>query len=257
MATISDVAGPSAAVRTRRGQPDIDTREPSVIDEVSLSRTLDAVDELAFDGRSLAPAERQAVARWIAARQGLPGAKSGTFAAFPGELREGFVVFTGERLTYASARHVLGEEACRVLRSLDVRDETVQAALERADAGLRRAIAPAENDPRYQNPGAYCCRKCSVGMWRNLASGGLDRREERLRKGVGEFLRSHRTEQATWRLFPFWYTILALTEIDVPEARDELDYVAPKLERMARREAPSNVHEGRRLELARRALSSV
>jgi hypothetical protein len=234
-----------------------DTREPSVIDRDSLSSTLDAVDELAFEGRSLPSAERKAVAQWIAARQGLPGAKSGTFAGFPVELREGFVVFTGERFTYASGRHVLGEEACRVLRSLDVRDPKVQAALERADAGLRRAIAPAERDPRYRNPGAYCCRKCSVGMWRNLASGGLDRREERLRRGVGEFLRSHRAGQGRWRLFPFWYTVLALTEMDVPEAREELEYVAPALERMAQRATPSSIHENRRLELARRALSSV
>lgn len=228
-----------------------------MIHRESLSRTLDAVDELAFDNRQLSPAERKRVARWIAARQGLPGAYADTFAGFAAERQKGLVLFTGERVTSASARHILGEEACRVLRSLEVRDAKVRAALERADAGLMSCLARAERDPRNDNPGKYCCGKCSVGMWRNLLSGGLDRREERLRKGVGEFLRSHRAGQGTWRVFPFWYTVLALSEMDVPEARTELEYVAPVLERTAQRAAPPDIHGKRRHALARQALSSV
>lgn len=228
-----------------------------MIQQDSLSRTLDAAEEVAFENRTLPSAERKQVAQWIAARQGLPGAHSNTFAAFESERREGIVAFTGERFTNASARHIVGEEACRVLRWLDVHDAKVQAALERADAGLMRNLARAEHDPRYLNPGAYCCRKCSVGVWRNLVSGGLDRREERLSKGVGQFLRSHRTGQGRWRLFPFWYTVLALTEMDVPEAREELQYVAPSLERTVRREASASIHGERRHELAVRALSAV
>ncbi len=229
----------------------------NVIWHDSLSRTLDAVAELAFENQTLSSAERELVARWIAARQGLPQAKSGTFAGFPSELREGVVVFTGERFTHASARHILGEEACRVLRWLDVREPEVQAALERADRGLIAAVARAEHDPRYgNNPGAYCCTKCTVGMWRNLISGGLDRHEERLSKGVGQFLRSSRGERR-WRSFPFWYTVLALTEMDVPEARDELEFVAPVLERTARRAAPADTHGKRRHEVAWRALSGL
>ena len=229
----------------------------NVICEDSLSRTIDAVDELAFDNRTLPSAERKRVARWIADRQGLPGAYSGSWAGFPSELREGLVVFTGERFTHASARHILGEECCRVLRVLDVRDPKVHAALERADAGLMHTIAYAEHDPRYLNPGVHCCGKCSVSMWRNLASGGLDRREERLRKGVGQFLRLQRAGQGKWRVFPFWYTVLALTEMDVPEARDELRYVAPVLERTAQRAVPASTHGKRRHELARRALEAL
>jgi hypothetical protein len=223
----------------------------------SLSQTIDAVDELAFANQPLPSAERERVARWIADRQGLPGAYSGAFAGFPTELHDGLVVFTGERFTHASVRHILGEESCRVLRLLDVRDPKVQAALERADAGLMHSVAHGEHDPRYRNPGVYCCGKCTVSMWRNLASGGLDRHEERLRKGVGQFLRLKRAGQGKWRVFPFWYTVLALTEMDVPEARDELGYVAPVLERTAQRAAPASTHGKRRHELARRALESL
>jgi hypothetical protein len=94
-------------------------------------------------------------------------------------------------------------------------------------------------------------------LWRNLLAGGLDRQEERLRKGVGEVLRAHRVGQGKWRVFPFWYTVLALTEMDLPEARKELEYVAPVLERTAQRALPSSVHGKRRHELTCRALASV
>jgi hypothetical protein len=231
--------------------------EVNVIREGSLSQTLDAVHELAFEKRMPAPAERKPIAHWIAARQGLPGAYADTFAGFPNERENGIVVFTGERVTSASARHILGEEACRVLRLLRVRDPSIQAALERANDGLMNRLTRAALDPRNSNPGKYCCGKCSVGLWRNLLAGSLDRHEERLRKGVGELLREHRAGEGKWRVFPFWYTVLALVEIDLPEARAELKYAAPVLERTAARTIPSSIHGRRRQELARRALSVV
>ena len=228
-----------------------------MIHQGSLSQTVDAVNESAFDNETAPVRERKAVAQWIAARQGLPGAYGGTFAGFPRELRQGIVLFTGERIMSASARHILGEEASRALRTLGVRTPAVQAALNRADSGMMNCLARAAIDPRHENPGKFCCGKCSVGLWRNLLSGGLDRREERLRRGVGEFLRAHRADQSRWRVFPFWYTVLALSEMDLPEARTELAFAAPVLERTARRAAPSTVYGRRRHELARRALASI
>lgn len=228
-----------------------------MIHEASLSRTIDAVNALAFEGREAPAAERKRVARFIAARQGLPRAYGDTFAGFPAELKSGIVVFTGERITSASARHILGEEGCRALRLLGApaRDASVRAALERADAGLSACLARAALDPRHENPGKYCCAKCSVGLWRNLVTGGLDRQEERLRKGVGGMLRAHRAGEGKWRAFPFWYTVLALVEIDLPQAQRELAYAAPVLERTAARAAPTSLHGKRRHELARRALA--
>jgi hypothetical protein len=74
---------------------------------------------------------------------------------------------------------------------------------------------------------------------------------------VGELLREHRTQDGQWRVFPFWYTVLALAEMDLPEARKELQYAAPVLERAARRARPSTVYGKRRHELASRALALV
>ena len=155
-----------------------------LIDETSLSRTVDAVNAAHFDGRTLTAAERGLTARWIAARQGLPGSYGGTFAGFPGERSNGIVLFTGERITSASARHILGEEASRALRLLRVRDRGVTRALDAADEGVKRFLARAADDPRHTNPGLFCCGKCSVGLWRNLLSGSLSDGEERLRRGA-------------------------------------------------------------------------
>jgi hypothetical protein len=227
-----------------------------LINRASLSQTVDAINAAHFDGHSLTAAERGQAARWIAARQGLPGAYGDTFAGFPSERSKGIVLFSGERIASASARHILGEEASRSLRQLQVRDPNVTRALERADSGLMRCLERAAEDPRHNNPGLYCCGKCSVGMWRNLLAGGLDRREERLRRGASH-LRSMRDTEHQWRRFPFWYTVLALSEMDNAEARTELRYVAPALERMASRAVPSGVYGRRRHELAVRTLNGL
>lgn len=228
-----------------------------MIQRSSLSQTADAVNELLFAQHSIAAHDAKQVAHWIAARQGRPGAYANTFAGFPSELEKGILLFTGERVTSASARHILGEEAARVLRSLKVHDKEIDGALERANAGLINRLNQAALDPRHSNPGRYCCGKCTVGLWRNLLAGGLNRQEERLHRGVGEELRAHRSGDGKWRKFPFWYTVLALSEMDFAEARDELAYAAPELEKTVKRVASPGVHGRRRYELARRVLAKV
>jgi hypothetical protein len=226
-----------------------------LINPTSLSSTVDAVNAAIFHQQPLSADERREAACWIAARQGLPGAYGDTFAGFPSERQTGIVVFTGERITSASARHILGEESSRALRQLRVRDAGVTSALDRASEGLMRCLARAAQDPRKTNPGTYCCGKCTVGLWRHLLAGGLDRQEERLRRGVAH-LRALRNGEGKWRRFPFWYTALALSEIDSPDATKELTYAAPALERAARASAPT-LYAGRRREIAVRALGRI
>ncbi len=227
-----------------------------LITRTSVSQTVDAVNAAFFDGRALSAAERGEAARWIASRQGLPGSYGGTFAGFASERSKGITLFTGERITSASARHILGEEASRALRQLRVQDRRVTSALEAANEGLLRCLARAAEDPRKRNPGLYCCGKCSVGVWRNLLAGGLDRREERLQRGAAH-LRSTRDHELGWRKFPFWYTVLALSEMESREAKAELKYAAPALERAASRAASSSVYARRRQQLAARTLNNL
>jgi hypothetical protein len=225
-----------------------------IIDEQSVSATLDAVNAALFDARELPTAERSRVARWLVARQGLAGAYANTFAGFDRERKSGILTFTGERITSGSARHVLGEEVCRTLRLLDVSEPSVVSALESAEHGLLERLE--RPDRRHDNPGFYCCCKCSIGLWRNLLSGGLDRQAERLRQGLRE-LRARRDGKQRWQGFPFWYTALALCEMDDPKARAELKYAAPMFERTLERSPSPSVYARRRHELARRALQRI
>jgi hypothetical protein len=220
----------------------------------SLSETVDSVNESTFFGRKSNAATRLEVARFIAARQGLPGSYAQMFAGFDDERRRGIRLFTGERITCASARHILGEEACRALRQLDARDKAVRLALERADSAMTQRLRDLEN--KQAGAGWFCCGKCSVGMWRNLLSGGLDRQAERLHDGV-RILRKHRDDDGGWKRFPFWYTVLALVEMNEKAARSEIEHASQVLERAIKQRSSASAFATRRTALAERALDRV
>ena len=227
-----------------------------LIHQSSLSATVDAVNDAVFFGKAMAAKDRRHVARWIAARQGLPGAYGELFAGFAPEVARGIRLFTGERVTSASARHILGEESCRALLLLKSDDATATAALTRATEWIIERVDMAARDSPRNSAGAYCCGKCTVGLWRNILAGGLDRQDRRLRLGLSK-LRSMRDGEGGWRTFPFWYTVLALTEMDRAEARGELRYASARIRAEARRAAGSSSCAERRNTLARAALEQV
>lgn len=217
----------------------------------SLSGALDTLAEALFFLRPIPVARRKAITRWISSRQGLPGAYAGMFA--PTELdRQGFRLFTGEIVrSRAGTGHLLGEEACRILAALPLKDAPVQAALDRATQGMAARLDEFEH--RGCLPGTYCCGTCTAGYWRNLANDLLPRANERLRSGLGQ-LRQHRLGDGTWRRYPFYYTSLALTEIGPERARAELIYAAthwrkilPRLQRTENPIARRRAEVGRRL----------
>lgn len=208
-----------------------------LLDPASLASTVDAVSDACFFGVKIPVRTSVAVSEWIAGRQGLPGSYANTFAP-TGKDARGLRLFTGEMIrTRAGMSHILGEEACRVLALLRVDRRPVQVALERALAGLaaRFQAAEAQGTP----PGFYCCGACTAAYWRNLALGRLARSEARLRSGLAE-LKRLRDGCGKWRRFPFFYTCLALTEIELDLAKAEMQYASAywerNLERLSRRE---------------------
>jgi hypothetical protein len=71
-------------------------------------------------------------------------------------------------------------------------------------------------------------------------------------------LRGHRAGNGRWRRFPFFYTLLALSEMEVPGAVGEMRYAAPVCERLIRGEAKAGDRFGeRRRALAERVLARV
>jgi hypothetical protein len=84
----------------------------------------------------------------------------------------------------------------------------------------------------------------------------LSKRGERLGGGV-KLLRQHRDGRGGWHRFPFYYTLLALSEIGGRGARREVQYAAPRLERMLKRGGRGGRFAARRRAVAERILAGL
>jgi len=206
----------------------------SLIHRDSLALTLDAIAE-----RSLSKSQRREVGRWIAGRQGLAGSYAGMAAPTAKDFRQGHTVFTGERVrSRAATAHILGEEAGRALLRLGVpavKNPIMLARLNSSPAGF------------------YCCGICTIAFWRHLLAGGFNHQRTRLRAGL-RVLKSHRLGNGQWRRFPFWYTLLALSEMNLPAAQAEMRYAAPVCQRHLRRRSTGKF-AARRRQLAEKILN--
>lgn len=221
-----------------------------LVDRNSLGGTIDALNEAFFFGRDLTKSQRTEAGRWIVGRQGLRGSYAGMFAPTSKDLDKGIRLFTGERIaTRAGVGHVLGEEACRAMILLNVPGKQTRETLKAASAEMICRTASGQN----RKAGMYCCGKCTAALWRHLAVGGLAKSEALLAAGL-KTLKSRRTGDGRWRVFPFYYTLLALSEIDLPAATKELRYVAPVCERLLNRSATNGRYNKRRRALAERVL---
>lgn len=120
----------------------------------SLSETLHATAEALFFGKTVRREEVDRVAEWIAGRQGLPGSYSGMFAPTETDYADGIRLFTGERISSGAATgHILGEEACRTLLLLKVKNSDVIQALERANRSMDMILTVSEKHVSY--PGFF------------------------------------------------------------------------------------------------------
>lgn len=221
---------------------------------ITLDAAVDYLNDVQFYGRETARAEVEAAASYIASRQGSERAYAGSFGLTAAERATGIRVFTGEHLTSASARHVIGEESCRVLRKLTEPEAEVRRALDSASAAMAEYLLPAVD--AGEHAGVYCCGKCSVAFWRNIVAGAFDQPERRLSDGV-HFLSSHRDGNGGWARFPFHYTLLALSEIDSRAAKAELEYAARAITARLSRAPAKQTYAQRRHDVMRRALESL
>lgn len=243
-----------------------------LIDPDSLSESLDAINDALFHARVLTDEEKTTAGEWIAGRQGLFGSYHGMCAPTEADIKMGIRVFTGEPVrTIASLCHVLGEEACRVLALIGSGNEKCEAAYRLASAEVDRGLSSNDGKaPRLigtdlgrtpvARTGVYCCKMCSCALWRNLSAGamrgGISAAEERLLSGL-TVLRQQRDGKGRWGSFPFWYVLLVLADLDIPEAREEIQYASPAVEKSYRRLRRNDKYPQRRRLLAERVLGGV
>jgi hypothetical protein len=225
-----------------------------IINEYSLSATLDNLNQIFFDKGKLSVPQKTEITKWISGRQGLKGSYWNMFAPTEADYR-GIRLFTGEPLTSgASIGHILGEEASRALYLLG-QDRRTNDRLRNAQSGLNEAVKRS-HERGFYSEGYYCCGKCTVAYWRNLSAENADKNEKLLRAGV-KVLKSLRDGKGKWRRFPFYYTLYSLLGIKLPEAREELRYASGVCERVLRTREKNGKYFKRRRKLAEMVLETA
>jgi len=226
-----------------------------IVNEASLADTLNRLNEAFFYAQEIAVEEKTACARWLASRQGLHGSYAGMFAPTEDDTRRAIRLFPGETVaSRAAARHVLAEETSRAILLLGINEANITQAWHRADGSMQRRLR--EYEVTHPLLGMYCCGVCSTAYWRNLAAGGINRQAERLAAGMA-VLKARRQDDGGWGAFPFYPTLLALLDIDLSAAKDEMRYAAPQLAKKLKRLTGKDKYALRRKTLAERVLARV
>jgi hypothetical protein len=200
----------------------------------SLGDTLHAINTTLFYNLPISQEERWEAAHWVAERQGLPRSYAGMFAPTALDYSIGTLTFTGEPVvSEAGTGHLLSEEACRVLYRLGAQElPEVNSALQNARRALLRRLLASQPEGIWA--GVYCCGMCSVALWRHLGASGSIEDQRRLENGLFE-LKRQRDGKGRWKRFPFYYTLLALSELNLDAVHDEIKYALPTIERALRR----------------------
>ena len=220
----------------------------------SLGETVDRISAGFFNGGKLSKVQMRAAVDWIAKRQGQEGSYSGMFAPTAKDFIDGFRVFTGEKVTsHAGISHMLGQETCRTLFQIDDSRKAVREVLQRAAENM--AARCMQSNERH-GLGMYCCGKCSVSMWRHLIVGGRGDSQRFLNAGL-KALKRHRDSNGKWGIFPFHYTLLALSEMDSPAVVGEMKYAAPLCEKLLKQTPRDDKYAPRRRTIAQRVLEKI
>ena len=201
----------------------------TMLNKNSLVQTLDNLNDAFFYGKKISKSEAKEITGWISSRLDTPYSYNRSFGITKKDMQNPVYTFTGERLTSpASMRHIMAEEACRVLVKLSHITGKPVPALKESD---KRFLKMLEDSEKAGKPkGTFCCGACTVGLWRHLSAGGLSEYSAKLPEGILVLHYNH-DANGRWGRFPFFYTLLALSEIDDPIARKELNYAQTECER--------------------------
>ena len=223
-----------------------------LLNKSSLYKTLDNVNEALFYGKKISKSDAKELISWISSRLDTEYSYNKSFGVTKKDMSQPVYTFTGERLASASMRHIMSEEATRVVLQLSKIAGTKPNFLKSNEERFYKMLKASEE---YGRPlGTFCCGPCTVGLWRQLNAGGLPKYQKNISNGLMS-LHSNRDETGKWGRFPFFYTLLALLEIDDPLAMKEINYALPECERAFNRLRSGNKFSDRKRELLLRILN--
>jgi len=192
----------------------------------SLAETLWRLEEVRKGFRKSPDVHVKEALDWVLSRQGLKGAYGNLFSATEKDLK-GVQLPTGERIYSAALRHILGEEALRTVIAWNLKASPV---VEKAVNSFNQLLVRG-GDHCAKESGFYCCHKCTPAFLRTLAVVKPDDWDKTLEKGIKN-IKSKRLPNGRWHGFPFYYTLLTLSEIETPLARAELKHAGKTAEKL-------------------------
>jgi hypothetical protein len=192
----------------------------------SLQETLWRLEEVRQGFRSKSNADVQKALQWVLTRQGLQGSYFNLFMPTNQDISQGLRLLTGERMrSDAATRHILSEEA---LRTVIVWKLESSPAVKQALKSFNNLLEAGGKD------GSWCCYTCTMSFLKTLAVAKPNKWDNILEKGLNR-IRKTRTPNGRWHGFPFYYTLLTLSEMDTSSARAELRHASKVAEKLLKR----------------------
>jgi hypothetical protein len=192
----------------------------------SLQETLWRLEEVRQGFRGKSTADVQEALQWVLTRQGLKGAYLNMFMPTNQDLSQGVRLLTGERMrSDAGTRHVLGEEALRTVSAWNL---SSSPAVSQALKGFNDLLEAGGKN------GSWCCHTCTIAFLRTLAVVKPNEWDRILEKGLNRIEKA-RTPDGRWHGFPFYYTLLTVSEMETPSARAELRHASEVAEGLLKR----------------------
>jgi hypothetical protein len=217
-----------------------------LLNRSSLYKTVDNVNEALFYGKKITKTDAKNVINWMSSRHDTEYSYNRSFGLTGKDMNSGIYTYTGERLVSASMRHIMAEESARVVLQLSRITGSKPNTLESTDERFYKMLEASE--AAGKPIGTFCCGACTIGLWRYLNAGGLPKYQKYISDGILS-LHSNRDETGKWGRFPFYYTLLALSEIDDPSALKEINYAMPECERALKRLRPDSKFSIRKRDL--------
>lgn len=220
-----------------------------MINQYSIAKTLDAVNEVFFRNEEVPKDEIEAITKWLCKRQEKKGSYKGTFR--PAEIDHNIRLFTGEKLqTQLAKRNILTQEATRVLVLSKINSSVIKSTIKLADEWMENSCYVTELCTLGE------CKHQGIGYLRYLISNG-DSSESRKVEYLNA-LSQHRDSKYKWKGFPFYFTIMVLSEFKHPLSLNELKFAAPACERNLKRlRNRKEVYSQRRKFILNRVLNIV
>ena len=223
-------------------------------DHTSLYKTLDNVLHAELFEQKIPKDEKEEIGQWISQRQGIRGSYSCLFAPTEKDYKDGSRLFTGEPINSGAATaHILGEEAMITLQKWQLTSPEIQKTLHTAKKGWNKRFKE-EEELNKTTVGMFCCGKCTNSYWRALHFGCIDNADERITAGL-KILHQLHDDKGKWRRFPFYHTIWVLSDLNYPQAKEELQYVSPIMKRYLNRKADlGDLYQNRRRLIIQKAI---